>query len=203
MVGPIRRLSHTYRFSSIPTLRRENVAEHCYYVSLVSLMIAEDLVKAGATVDFEKLYKKVVLHDIDESITGDFIRAFKYSTPELKAAIDTAADKKATELLQKLGLESSYPLWKDAKDETVEGQILSFVDLLTVITYILEEIHLGNHHVLPIVEETKVYLRELHKSDNAVLKKYGKTMCDVVEKSLTNVRDFNGFKWAEILSNLE
>jgi len=165
--GPLRRLAHVYRFSSIQTTRKENVAEHSYFVTLYCLvlgrMINGIVERAGRStsvpVDMEKLLTRAVVHDLDEGLTGDFIRTVKYYSEATKEALDTVAGVMMNEI-ETMTFEGIKQVWEDARDGSLEGDILAVVDLAVVSTYAVEEVNMGNHYMVKILREVSGYLRE-------------------------------------------
>lgn len=176
LLGPegvsAQRLRHVYRFSSIPTHHRESVAEHCYYVCLYSLLMADAYEKYQAIlkpiVNRGKLLERCVLHDIDEALTGDFLRMFKYSSPELHSEIKKATCKLASKFFlifapgnDKEIAQSYFDEWLESKKEDIEGRIIAFVDLLTVVMYCVMEIRMGNRYLMPILSECFGYIKQV------------------------------------------
>ena len=84
----VRRLSYVDRFSSIPVVVRENVAEHSFWVVLYSMMIHREV--GGPAEALPGLLAYAAVHDLPECLTGDVVRTFKYSSPEMKSAVDVA-----------------------------------------------------------------------------------------------------------------
>ena len=82
----VRRLSSVWRYSSVPVAVQENVAEHSYWVALYGAMIHRALDPNVGILGHVVL--KSLLHDLGECVTGDVVRIFKYSTPELKVEVD-------------------------------------------------------------------------------------------------------------------
>lgn len=156
MAGKHHRLSHVYRYSSIPALRRENVAEHSWYVAFYSFLIAQDLISRGQPVDLGKLLSRAIVHDLDESMTGDFLRVVKYSHPGLKSALDEVSVSMMNAISDdlKVGITDT---WASAKADDIEGMIVEVVDLARVLSYVVEEIKSGNEHMRPIIGECIKY----------------------------------------------
>lgn len=161
--GSVHRLSHVNRYSSIPVIRKENVAEHTFWVAFYSLLIAKDIEKTqlGArVVNFDRLLSRSLLHDIDESHTGDFLRTVKYATPEMKQALDKVSVKMVERLERELGTDIREA-WSTAKDETLEGAIVEVADFACVVAYVSEEVTTGNKHLLKVLSEVRDYLERL------------------------------------------
>ena len=160
ILSSIHRLSHVFRYSSLPVVRRESVAEHTLYVSLYSLILAKKLVKLGFEVDIGKLLERALVHDVDESMTGDFLRTVKYGHPDLKRILDEVSVSMIRRMENELDVEILQP-WTDAKSEGIEGDIISFVDLACVLAYAFEELRLGNASMKHVVYECCDYILKL------------------------------------------
>lgn len=149
--GELARLRYIKRFSTCRTVGTETVAEHTAFVVIYCLLIMQwaRANRPEMTIDGEKLLARAALHDAEESRTGDFPRSFKYSTPELKHAVDEAAKLEATAVFEALvddGEASAklYGLWLGAKDASPEGCILEFADFLSALAFVVEEKKTGN-----------------------------------------------------------
>ena len=75
------RLKNTFRHSYTSAGRRESVAEHCWRLTFMALLLEKDF----PDVDMNKVLKMCILHDIGEAFTGD-IPAFD------KTDLDTAEE---------------------------------------------------------------------------------------------------------------
>jgi len=164
--GDVRRLSYADRFTTIPVNIRENVAEHSYWVALYALMIDRD-----ANPDDDSLVGAITVHalthDLAECITGDVVRTFKYSTPELKKAIDKAEDKMLGGLPPMV--QALYPLWErmTGYPKTVDGPeklgyvkaVIKAADFLSLFQYLNREVLRGNHEIADFVVRMQNDLR--------------------------------------------
>lgn len=154
--SPIHRASYVTRYSTRPVTHAENIAEHAYYVTVYSFLIANEL--GIPNVNMGVLLTKALFHDIDECITGDFQRQFKYSTPELPGVIHSAAKKLVPEMFRDFkGSTNIFTAWDEAKNDTDEGDIIVVADFLAVITYIWRELQFGNQAILDIFDECIKY----------------------------------------------
>jgi len=168
MTGSIRRLSHIKRFSSFPVNRQENVSEHSFWVSTYAYIIAMIFVEQGLKVDCGKVCLKATLHDWEESMTGDIIRSFKYQSDEFRKQAKEIENRLVSESLLN-GLphnikEKVFKEWLTSKDASIEGRIVAFCDLLSVVAYCDEELKLGNVHLQNIKHQTKKYFNEFLKT---------------------------------------
>lgn len=159
LLGSIQHLAHVNRYTSYPVSRRENVAEHTCFVSLYCLLIGEDLeCNVSIDINWRKLLKSALLHDLDEALTGDFLRSVKYGTPGLKKALDTASVRVVEGMESELNLTGILDTWKSAKDDSLEGSILAIADFLAVASYVVNEIWTGNRHLYYILHELRDHL---------------------------------------------
>lgn len=157
--GPINRMKDVYRYSSYPVIKHESVAEHSYYVALYALLINCEL---NLRLTESKLLRRAILHDIDESMTGDFVRSFKHSDPNLHDKLHQAAGLFASKLLSSIMSSDGQATlllddWYECKDDTLEGDLIAVADYASVIQYILRELELGNRMMIAIAYECEVY----------------------------------------------
>jgi len=184
LTGSVKRIAYVNRYSSLPVVRHENVAEHTCFVALFCLLIGKDVVLRGFNVDFEKLLKSALLHDIDESLSGDFLRCVKYGVPGLKELLNQAGLGFMRSIEQQLHVELISD-WSEVKDGTLEGNILAIADLLGVVSYIFEQFGAGNRHLLYILKEVDRYFEQLEVTLQSVLIRYvseTRSMIDAVYK---------------------
>jgi len=166
LVGTIRRPSYVLRYSSIPTIRQEYLGEHMYYASLYSYLIATEFINKGYDIDMGKLLSESLLHDVEESVTGDVLRIVKHSDPILLDILKRIGSEAMKSISEDLGLDV-FSAWSDAKGQNPEGTILKVADLLTVIAYLMEELQKGNTLVNPVVREVSMHINKVldHRDD--------------------------------------
>jgi 5'-deoxynucleotidase YfbR-like HD superfamily hydrolase len=166
MFGEIRAISNVTRFGQISRIAPENVAEHSYWVAFFAMLIADDVQKGGEIpINWGMLMHRCLLHDMEESITGDFPRPFKYSTEELYQAIETAADKAALKVVEDLSDDLSqrevyHEEWRNAKDQQVEGRIVALADFLSVLQWGLREKALGSRKIAVDLRDLYEYVSQ-------------------------------------------
>lgn len=155
--GYMPRMSHVYRYSSIPVTRRESIAEHSWWVAYLCMIIGQDLKGEGHQINIEALLSRAILHDIDETMSGDIIRSFKHTDREVLRAIQEASEVNVLKLfdVKTYGLNSRsyFNIWDNAKDHTLEGDILKFADQMAVIFYCVGEHRMGNQSAAVVLEE--------------------------------------------------
>lgn len=138
-----RDMSYVPRWGIARRIRTQNLAEHSYFVALYSSQIA-DIIKWGG--DRGELLKYALLHDIDETITGDIPGPFK------RAAVDKIKAKKAINdvMVEKFGPDNVSVI-NDASDDI--KNIVKVADCIDEICYLEEESLMGNHRWLEKVRK--------------------------------------------------
>jgi len=158
MQTPWTRLANVQRYSTFPMIHRESVAEHSYFVCLLSYNMAEDINSQGGDVNLERVMRLAIVHDLDEALTGDFPRPFKHSSVPLLAAI-----QKQTKVAMENELPPTWIMadWNESqKYGTAENSIVKFCDLWSVVIYAVREAKLGNQHATEILERAPTWFKE-------------------------------------------
>lgn len=124
-------LKNTYRLSYTTTGRVESTAEHTWHLCLMALCFEKELPE----IDFTKLLKMLVLHDLGETISGDI--------PAIHQSADTADDKTAQEKRDMETLTAPLPasirnefmtLWEEYETmSSAEAVVAKGLDKLTTI----------------------------------------------------------------------
>jgi 5'-deoxynucleotidase YfbR-like HD superfamily hydrolase len=147
MSGSLIRLKHTYRYSSVPVLVRENVAEHSFWTAIIGVAIAIEMQMSRQQIG--KVALKALLHDVEESMTGDLIRDMKYHNEETREAIASVENEFAMRIFEGLGTTLGRwfeSFWRQSKDSSPTGRVVALADLLCVISYVEHEWNLGNRN---------------------------------------------------------
>lgn len=158
MTGPIARMSYVNRYSSFSVNRRENVAEHSWWVCFIAYCIAGDLYKNGEHIDFESLLEHALMHDVSECLSGDVIRSYKHTNPDVKQAMAEADQINTRGLFDRdeyktIG-KKLYHDWATAKHNgRLEGEIVAFADMAAVGFYCREEDRSGNRAIRSVLAE--------------------------------------------------
>lgn len=153
----IERLSCVRRFSSHLLAKDENVLEHTGKVALLCLHIGSELAYEGFVIHNSELLSKALLHDIEESVTGDIIHPVKYASPGVTKVFKEVEYDIAESIFEE-SFESTLPfaLWEDAKDGA-EGSIVAFVDVLCALYKMEDEIiNRGNASMKNAVSQTSI-----------------------------------------------
>lgn len=160
------RLAHIRRLSNTPVHRVENIQEHTYMVCTISYLLAEET----KGVDSGEVLKKALFHDIEEAITGDITRQFKYHNENFTEALNDALPsmmEKVVENLPTKYLQDGVKIeWEYSKDGKA-GHIVDMADSIAMLCFIHEETMAGNKWVL---QETGKYSLKVAQEK---LSKYG------------------------------
>lgn len=164
LFGVARSLAHTNRYSTVPVLRRETVAEHSFWVTFYAWTLARLLQKQHPELEINwgALMEQAAFHDMDEAVTGDFLRSVKYRLPRLKDLLNEVALLGMEEIDATLGANLKQA-WLDSKGPGIEGAIVHTADYLGVVAYMSEETAMGNRILGLRAPDTIHYLRQWHE----------------------------------------
>ena len=109
----------------------ESVADHCYRVSLLSMILADLLTTHGVCLDTEKVMRMALLHEVAEARIGDVpFPALKYIPEDVKENGEKAAVESMFEEFGTVG-EKYIEIWEEFEGNTsVEGQLVRAADKL-------------------------------------------------------------------------
>lgn len=120
-------------FCNIPPADVEDVAQHSFEVTTITIFLADELIKEGKKVNRERAIEMAILHDWAESEVADFpYTAKKYLKPtEAKELMEEGA---LMDLLKDLPEKDKYlKLWGEYKDKkTIESRIVHAADFLSI-----------------------------------------------------------------------
>lgn len=147
------RLGCLMRFSNVPRLAAQSVAEHSYCVTFLAMLVGDYLVDKDVPIDRLRLLKMALLHDVEEVISGDILKTLKHG--KFKEELGKLNEQNMYYLTRLLGTkkEEYLDLWRETKDgDTSLAKIISFVDMIDRIIYCLKESHLGNNYFKELLE---------------------------------------------------
>jgi putative hydrolases of HD superfamily len=109
----------------------ESVADHCFRMSTLAMIIADMLVASGVELDSNKVVRMALLHEFGEARIGDIpFPAFRHFQPDFKRNAELHAVEEMLEPLGKVG-KDYLELWKEFEEgDTIEGKIVRAVDKL-------------------------------------------------------------------------
>lgn len=157
LFGSNRRISRVVRFSTRPRSVDEYVATHSYYVALYGLILSKMLIGKGVKVDVESVLTRALVHDLDESVSGDIIRIFR---EKLSNELEVLCGEVMQGILKGLpDKQREYLMfhWHNKFEET-EGLIVKICDNIAGWAYCEEQIQMGNKIFVPIAGD---YLKRI------------------------------------------
>ncbi|HLC39912.1 MAG TPA: YfbR-like 5'-deoxynucleotidase [archaeon] len=171
-----RKLDKVIRFSAHPRVKDQTVSQHIFHVSLYAMVLADLERQNGNEVNVEEVLRGALLHDLEESLTGDIIYDFKHRDEHMARQIKEMGKQFLEQIVGNLPEEISTRytlLWQDAKNERIEGKILKAADKLEALAYCEEEIRIGNKYFERIAGKLKEELKGLRmKSVDSVLQNW-------------------------------
>ena len=199
LTGTARLVAHVSRFAGTPTHRRESVAEHSYMTAQYALFIGWHCQQIGGAVDMAKLLSRALVHDLDEAVMVDLPRPIKYANPLLREQWTAMCHTAVKDIERALGV-PFFQAWLEAKDDSLEGNILALADLISVTSYVIEELRFGNTFMQPVLSGNIKYL-EMYLASNKVANELKALTRDALEIAHFWERDFNesafaGAQWA-------
>lgn len=146
-------LTSVQRFHTVPKVLGQNVAEHSYYVTLLSGLVSHlenyrNLFSDEQKYDKATILERSYIHDLEEALTGDIIFSVHSVDAKFKKALNKLRNRFVDEFVF-VGLpehtQDFYKtMWKTTKDNTKEGRLLAHIDKLDVLFYSYNEICAGN-----------------------------------------------------------
>ena len=142
-IGVLKNLPRTgWRFRGIKDA--ESIADHCYRVSLLSMILADVLAEQGVPLDVEKVMRLALLHEVAEARIGDLpFPSLEYIPEEVKEAGEQAA---VESMFERFGpLQKKYiQLWQEFEEGTsIEGKLVRAADKLELMIQVLEYEKIG------------------------------------------------------------
>jgi len=126
-LGLIGKLKQNTRHIWSENNRQESVAEHCWRLSVMALLIADEF----PAVDINKVVKMCLIHDFGEALTGD-IPSF-YKTKQHEEAEDLAINDLLNRLPDDLSKEFSELFLEMSAMKTEEAKLFKALDNLEAI----------------------------------------------------------------------
>lgn len=148
-----RRAAHIKRYHTTPMFAQESVAEHSHYVAMIARLIAYTLEQVGRPIDTLRAVDLAMIHDYEETISGDIISTFKHSDPELLDLLERLTDRAIDEVFSSLPSELAryyIELWRQHSAGSIEGQVVSVADKLASLSFAHEQLRMGNQFMEPI-----------------------------------------------------
>lgn len=146
------------RYSQSHLTRQESVLEHTGFVVLFCYIVGSKIYRC----DMGELLRKAVSHDLEESIVGDIATPTKYSSDSMTYCIKQFEDRAMKQISNHFDdWMDMHGDWRDSKDDTIEGKIVTIADHCAVIYKIYEETVIYNNrsitshakNLLPVIRD--------------------------------------------------
>lgn len=162
------------RYSNSKLIREESVMEHTGSVSFMCLILGRKIRAAGHAINIEDLLTRSLIHDIEESRIGDIANPTKYHNESIKSALDAVAAESMDIILNRISSNDLLPIWDQQKNSSIEGRLLKFCDVLSVLLKIYEEVIIYHNYSLIKHAKNTIHFFEsrLQEETNPVLKTY-------------------------------
>lgn len=159
--GDCRRLDYVDRFTSIPVMTRETVSQHSYWVTFYSLLVHRAVEQEFGERFVGPICAYAVMHDFVECVSGDLVRTFKYSTPELKSAVDDAEARLAEGFDPRIKDLMSLPsaMIQSPSAMAYVKAVVKAADFVSLHQYMVREVSRGNAEIRPFFERMQRDLR--------------------------------------------
>ena len=139
-------LSYIIRYSNVPRIKDESVAEHSFYVAaIVQKLFDEYKFKLGIALNM------AISHDIIEVYVNDIPHLIKKRYPDLAKMLKDIEKKEASGFPKSVG----YGI-KGLHSNSTESKIVHMADAMQCEQYALNEISLGNSGYMESVVEHSI-----------------------------------------------
>jgi len=145
------RLKFIIRYSNMPRVRDESVAEHSFFVSAICIEMLHNYPEA----DVGKVLMMANIHDWAEADIDDIAHNVKRDYPEVGAALKLAEESAMNKYHK--NIVSAYREYEEC--QTLEARIVKYADIQQCIQYLTTEIKLGNEFMLPLLDESYTQLK--------------------------------------------
>lgn len=153
----IYRLSYIKRYSNVPKLHEESVAEHGFFVAAIVL----DL-HSKYEFNLEDALIIAISHDMTEMELNDCPHIIKKKYPEIAKAYQVCEEEVANQL-------PSIVAWGarefDSKSRTVEATIVHLADAMQCLQFSQVEVNLGNVGYMKVVFNNSIARVDQLKSE--------------------------------------
>ena len=151
----LRNMSAIRRFGTLPSAHHDSVANHSYDVAVLAMMIADH--QGDSTLSMEKILRKALWHDFEETIVSDIPHPIKHRYQGgrlgklLEEIVETVLEDEA---FHELPAELAHRYAADARDakREREGEVVAAADAMDLVIVATREIKLGNRYFEHVFE---------------------------------------------------
>ena len=188
-------LCYIERCSNTPHIRPYSVAQHSFYIALYAMLFADienERIRENEIMgmdyvsnlyDTSEVIKKALIHDLEESLTGDILYPVHHENKSFKEILDKVRNKCVNEEVFKelpKNVRKYYiRLWKTSKDTTKEGILVACMDKFEILMFAIQELDMGNqafriiyNNAVSIIEK-EFSIRSVNEVLKDIVLKYG------------------------------
>jgi 5'-deoxynucleotidase YfbR-like HD superfamily hydrolase len=148
-------MSAIRRFGTLPSAQHDSAANHSFDVAVLAMMIADR--EEDPTLSMEKILRKALWHDFEETIVSDIPHPIKHRFQGgrlgklLEEIVETVLETEAfIELPEEMARRYAADA-KDAKRER-EGEVVGAADAMDLVIVATREIKMGNRYFEHVFE---------------------------------------------------
>lgn len=147
MYKQVCKLSNVKRFAALKLDREYSGADHSYRVAMLGMLIVDEYNSQNPKkpINCEEVLRKALLHDLEESITGDIPTPVKQEQG-MRDMLRIVSEKIMNEQIldDELPMKKLYlKLWKEDKDNET-GEVITIADKLEALLSAAYELKRGN-----------------------------------------------------------
>jgi len=125
-LSPVMNLRNITRYSNIHLIESESVTTHTIEMQLMAITIYEYFKLNGQSFDLRDVAFRILMHDLDETVTCDIPRDIKYHDEKIHKEIERVTSEK----LQQLFDEEIIKYIHGSKDSSFEGRLVAYIDII-------------------------------------------------------------------------
>ncbi len=151
-------LSNLEKISRAPgffKFTEHTVAAHSFRVASIAQVLGDIEELNGVEINWKLLYEKSLNHDYTERFIGDIKTPVKYANKQLRGMLHTVEERMTIEFIDQEIPEEFQMIYRrrlfEAKDNSVEGQLLAIADKVDLLYESFEEI--VNSNPEPVYQE--------------------------------------------------
>lgn len=164
-----RRLKSIKRCNTLPTLQPTDVAQHSYYVALLSMAFADeyntwaeeynldfhpqDFDNRYELINVEVLLRKALLHDVEEAFTSDIPWHVKHMSAEFNNTFTKGINEFLDKKYEYSKTMKMYQSLSKASKKGIEGELVNLADMVELAWYCYEEVKFGNQFFIYLLEK--------------------------------------------------
>lgn len=141
-------MANVQRFAGSNLDAEYSIGEHSYRVAMISMAICDDYNKKNKNkINMEEVLKKSLIHDMEETITGDLPSPVKKLGNLREELRNAGSFLMETEIIKDSPSPKEYlELWERDKDDE-SGEVIKIADKLEGMIASYYEIKRGNHYL--------------------------------------------------------